>query len=162
MHFNPELTLDGRRPLIKEWRPQVGAVPVVGGIAHRSDIAPNKALGECWDMRHHQVMYSVVGLSGLALIALWVLWTPEGAHAEDPGFGFFYSYEQAQIGDVPQWVLVPRTLKSPMTTDTETNVRAAFKALSATKKPTYGRSAITITPADLKKGKVSRSRSTIR
>jgi HEAT repeat protein len=95
-------------------------------------------------------------ITALAFILILSLW-PSPASSQDPtdGPGFFYSYEQAQIGDTPQWVLVPRTLRAPLTSDLETNVRAAFKALSASKKPTYGRASILISPADLKKGKVT-------
>ena len=78
-----------------------------------------------------------------------------GVASADPGPGVYYSQKTVQLGDAAQDVLVPNALRRHMTDDLETNLRAAFKALQNSKRPTYGRSSLDIDPKKLKKGEVT-------
>lgn len=71
------------------------------------------------------------------------------------GPGYIYSYEQLQLGDTAQWVLVPKALPNNLIGDLESDVRAAVSALQKAKRPTYGRTTVTVEPKALAQGKVT-------
>ena len=98
-------------------------------------------------------MKSLAGYVGRALtIASCALLIPSLAWAE--GGSVRYSYEQVELGDRSEWVLIPRAEKGLAGAITKSKLIDAFDLLKRAKRSTYGDSSIQI-GGNLPKAKIS-------
>lgn len=83
---------------------------------------------------------SVFAAAALALLAVFLV--PATASAD--GGAVRYSYEQAEIGDAVEWVLVPRAEKTLNGNVDKAKLEKAFELLKDDKSATYGNSSIQV------------------
>ena len=88
-----------------------------------------------------------------ALIFLFNSSTVFSQKAKKPGV--HYSYQKLTIGNVDQYVLLPKPLPVDYSDDTKANLEMAFSVLKRAKTSTYGNAQMIINTKHLKKGKVT-------
>jgi len=91
---------------------------------------------------------------GLVVLALVGIMASSGNAMADAG-SVRFSYEKVEVGEVVEWVLVPKADMTLAGKPTDTTISAAFESLKKDKRSTYLKSSIAVAGKDPAKAKVT-------